>query len=269
MKKTKPIISILIPVYNEDPKILILSLKSIISQTFIDFECIVVDDSSDQNTINACKAICNSDNRFSYIKPPYRLGLAASLNLALKKASGDFLARFDSDDICMPDRLFVQFNFLNDHPDIDILGCAIRIIDQNSRLVAKKTYPEMHKSIERKFIFTNAIAHPAVMARRSVFLNAGGYDENYKYAEDLDLWLRLLCKGFKFHNLTNELISYRQSRTNRTKEHWRYNIRARYSNLSSKFFILKFIAIISIYLWSLFPKVLQELIYKLLMLRAL
>jgi glycosyltransferase involved in cell wall biosynthesis len=268
MKKNKPMISVLVPVYNENPNNLRISLRSIISQTFINFECIVVDDSTNQDTIDVCETICNSDSRFLYIKPPYRLGLAASLNLALKRASGDFLARFDSDDICMPDRLLVQFNFLNDHPDVDILGCAIGIIDLDGRLVAKKSYPVMHKTIERKFIFTNSIAHPAVMARRSVFLNAGGYDETYKYSEDLDLWLRLLSKGFKFHNLTDQLILYRQSSSSRSKDNWRCNIRARYRNLSSKFLIFKVIAIIGIFLWSLFPKVLQKLIYKSLMIRA-
>lgn len=264
----KPKISILFPVYNENPYILNLSFKSLLSQTFKDFECIVVDDSDELLTIDLCKYYCNMDSRFIYIKPSQRLGLAASLNLALKNASGEFLARFDSDDICMPDRLRCQFNYLNEHPDIDVLGSGIKIIDNRGQVVGRRSYPLRHKSIEHKFIFTNAIAHPAVMAKRSVLLCVGGYDESFKYAEDLELWLRLLNKGFKFHNLDKDLILYRQSGTSRSKSNWQYNIRARFNNLTLKFFIRKVVVIVGIFLWTLLPKFLQELIYKSLMLRA-
>jgi Predicted glycosyltransferases len=263
-----PKISILLPVYNENPDVLNLSFQSLLSQTFKDFECIVVDDSNKVLTSDVCKFFCNLDSRFIYLKPPQRLGLAASLNLALKNASGEYLARFDSDDICVPDRFLYQFNFLNEHPDIDILGSGIKIIDKKGQVVGSRSYPQRHESIEHKFIYTNAIAHPAVMAKRSVFLCVGGYDESFKYAEDLELWLRLLNKGFKFHNLDQDLILYRQSGTSRSKSNWYYNIRARCNNLTLKFFIQKVVVIIGIFLWTLLPKFLQELIYKSIMLRA-
>jgi glycosyltransferase involved in cell wall biosynthesis len=264
----KPKISILVPVYNENPEILNISFQSLLKQTLHDFECLVVDDSTESSTINACRAICESDSRFIYIKPPLRIGLAASLNLALRKASGEFLARFDSDDICLPDRLMCQFNYLKKHPDIDILGCGIKIIDEKGDCLGSKNYPLSHESIEFKFIYANAIAHPAVMAKRSVILSIGGYDPNFKFAEDLELWLRLLNAGAKFHNLADKLILYRQSKTSRSKNNWYFNVKARCKNLSFKYLVLKILAIMGIFFWSFLPKFLQELIYKSLMLKV-
>jgi glycosyltransferase involved in cell wall biosynthesis len=267
MKKIIPKVSILVPVYNENVEILTQSLKSIASQTFREFECIIVDDSTNWATINACKSFCNSDNRFKYIKPPHRLGLAASLNKALAESSGDLIARFDADDICMPDRISRQFDFLTSHSDVDVLGTGMRIIDEGGKVLHRRIYPSTHKLIDRKFIFTTAIAHPTVMVRRSVLLSAGGYDESFKFAEDLELWLRLLNIGAKFYNLADELILYRQSKTSRSINNWHSNIRARIKNLSFRFFPLNILSIIGILIWSLLPKFLQELIYKALMLK--
>jgi glycosyltransferase involved in cell wall biosynthesis len=249
-------------------EILNQSFNSLATQKFKDFECIVVDDSTNHSTANACKSFCSSDSRFIYIKPTRRLGLSASLNLALKKASGEYLARFDSDDICMPDRLLRQFNYMNEHPDVDVLGCGIKIIDKKGQVVGSRAYPLSQKSIEKMFIFANSIAHPTIMAKRSVFLSVGGYDETFKYSEDLELWLRLLNNGFKFNNLADELVLYRQSQTSRSKSHWYYNITARCKNISLSFLIPKILAIMVIFLWALLPQFIQELIYKSLVLRT-
>jgi glycosyltransferase involved in cell wall biosynthesis len=108
-----PKVSIIIPVFNEPETTLMQSLMSIVNQTFTDYECIVVDESSRIESSLACKKICEMDARFSYFKPKERLGLSGSLNFALSSAKGELIARFDSDDVCLPNRLELQVAFTN------------------------------------------------------------------------------------------------------------------------------------------------------------
>jgi len=260
-----PLVSVIIPSFNELPEIIYASLSSIRSQSFEDFECIVIDDSTDPNTQKVARDFCNSDERFIYVKPEKRLGLAASLNLGIKLSKGKFIARFDADDICLNDRLSKQINFFRKNLDVDVLGGALRIINQTNDLLGYKKYPIEHADIEKKFIYSCAIAHPTIMFKKSSIDWSGYYDPKFKYCEDLDLWLRLLNKGCIFANLPDVIVMYRQSTTSRPKGNWHFNVLTRIKNLSKRYLVYKLITISLILAWSVLPRFIQNKIYKFIM----
>ena len=263
-----PMVSCIVPCFNENIEILKTSLNSVRDQSFKNFECIVIDESTNQEVAEACSKFCEADPRFIYIHPEKRLGLAASLNMGIQKAKGALIARFDSDDICHLDRLSKQVNFLNMNPEVSVLGSAIEIIDEGGKLISFRAYPLSHANIEKKFVFSSALAHPAVMFRKKILGDGDRvYDPSFIFSEDLDLWLRLLNKGVKFANLSDALVQYRQHHTSRHKNHWKFNIKARLSNISRPYPIRKLISISGIWVWSHLPRGLQQFLFSHIQLR--
>jgi glycosyltransferase involved in cell wall biosynthesis len=268
LTQSNPKISCIVPCFNEDSEVLRKSLVSIANQTYENFECIVVDESTNAKTAVLCRELCELDSRFYYVRPEQRLGLAGSLNLGIQRAKGEFIARFDSDDICCHDRFALQAQFLNQNSDIGIVGSSLEIIDNNDLPVGIRAYPTEHYSIEKKFIFSNGMAHPTVMFRKSLLSIVGGaYDPTFRYAEDLEFWLRLLNSNIKFANLPECLVKYRQQYTNRSGDHWKYNIKARVKNFSDPFRFRKVIGILGIVLWMCVPKQPQRFIFNAIQLR--
>ena len=258
-----PSVSILIPLFNGDPSVVCASLKSICNQTYPDFECIVIDESTSIELAQEYRRICAEDKRFIYVHPDTRLGLADSLNLAISMARGELLARFDSDDQCLPERLENQVSFMNKNPEIGMVGSAIEIIDASGKRLAVRTYPEIHEEIVRKLQYTNSFAHPTVMYRAQVVKSHGAYNSNFRFAEDLELWLRWFGQGVQFANLPNVLVRYRQNQTSRGIDNWQYNIKARVINFDRKLFFLRIAGIAIVLIWSIIPSSLQESIYRL------
>jgi len=259
---SSPKISIIIATFNESPQIIRESLNSISAQTFSDFGCIVIDDSTDDVCAEAARKYCESDSRFVYFHPTHRLGLAGSLNLAIEMARADWVARFDSDDFCMRNRLALQYAFLEANPDIDVLGGAMEIMNDAGELIALRQYPLTHREIEKKFQFSNSFAHPTVIFRRALITRVGAYDASFRFAEDLELWLRLLNHGSRFANLPDVLVRYRQESTNRVKANWTFNLRARRKNFSSRLLLRRCLGIGAISIWSSIPGWLQEKVFK-------
>jgi glycosyltransferase involved in cell wall biosynthesis len=264
---TKPAISVIIPVFNENPRVLSMSLNSIVEQSFGDFECLLIDDSTDSESRSFAAAFCASDIRFQHIVPTKRLGLAASLNLGISKAKADLIARFDADDVSMPQRLDLQFKAFQNHPEIDILGGALELIKDDGSTLAYRKYPLTHDKIMKAMQFTTALAHPTVMMRKALLLKTGGYDPSFRYAEDLDLWLRLANSGVYFANLPDVLVRYRQDCVRRSADHWRYNYWARRKNFSSRYFLRRLTGTFAIGLWCMLPQFLQEVVFSKLLLQ--
>jgi glycosyltransferase involved in cell wall biosynthesis len=266
MSTPSPLVTVVIPSFNEDPHIVRASLESIRAQTFTDFECIVVDESTIPSLAEACRAVCAEDQRFLYVHPAERLGLPKSLNLAISKARGQLIARFDSDDICMPERLGLQVAFLQANPEISAVGGALDVISAEGKFIAHRSYPLTSIEIAKSMQLTTSIAHPTVMFRKDVFEELGGYNTDFRFAEDLDLWLRWINAHHCFANLPQVLVHYRQDKTYRNQHHWRYNLRARISNFSFSYSILRILGITCIAVWAALPKVVQEHIFKFLLL---
>jgi len=256
-----PLISIIVPSFNELPSIMQESLSSIARQTFTNFECIVVDESTEIALASACRNKCAEDSRFIYIRPEKRLGLPGSLNLGLQVARGEWVARFDIDDICVPERLALQIAFLHRNPGVDVLGGAMEVMDEMGNPVAYRRYPHAHNEIEKRIHFSTPLGHPTVVFRRQTVVDAGGYNSELRFAEDLDLWLRLLNRGVRFANLEDCLIRYRQHEPRRHFRHWTSNLRVRIKNLRKRFIVRRIAGMAFILIWSLTPPVLQKTVY--------
>jgi len=255
-------VSIIIPIYNVNPSILSKSFESISNQTFENFEVVLVDDSFSLDTINFCLEYCKIDNRFNYIKPPIRLGLVNSLNLGIKNAKHDLLARFDSDDICYLDRIAKQIEFLKNNKNIDVLGGNMEVIDSDYNHLYIRKYPITHSEIIKSMHIICPMAHPTVMYKKEIIKKVGYYNDNYRYAEDIDLWLRLLSSGAKFQNLNTPLIKYRQDSAVRNKDHYKYFLKARINNFKLYYFPRNLIGISMLFFVIYMPNLILHLYYK-------
>lgn len=256
-----PHISIIVPSFNELPAIMQESLSSIANQTFTNFECIVIDESTDVALATACRNKCAEDSRFIYVRPEKRLGLPGSLNLGLQLARAQWVARFDIDDICMPERLASQMAFLDRNPSVDVLGGAMEVMDESGEPIAYRRYPRTHDEIEKRIHFATPLGHPAVIFRRHTVMDAGGYNASLRFAEDLDLWLRLLNRGATFANLEDCLIRYRQHEPRRQFRHWSSNLSVRIANLRKRHILRRIAGMAFILVWSLTPPILQKTVY--------
>lgn len=181
-------------------------IESVLSQSFADFEYLMINDGPEENARRIERAF--SDPRLRIITTEKRLGLSASRNRGLREARGELIAFIDADDFCEPGRFRKQIDFLNAHRDHALVGTALRFIDDQSRTIGERRYPENDAEIRSRLVIVNCIAQPSVMARRQVLIEAGGYTEDFAFAEDYDLWLRVAGRG-KLHNLPEQLVAYR------------------------------------------------------------
>lgn len=207
-------ISVILPVYNSETTIE-AAVKSILSQSFKDFELIIINDGSSDDT----EQIINSfkDKRIKYIKNVKNIGLIASLNIGIKFSSSEYIARMDSDDISHPSRLKKQILFLKNNPKIDILGTGIFIIDKNNKILKKKFFPKNDKLIKLTMPLYCCVCHATVMMKKTLFTDIGYYNNNCEYVEDYALWLRAFQKNKTFFNLPKLLYYVRDDNSSVTK----------------------------------------------------
>jgi len=206
----EPLLSVLMPVRNAGAY-LASALESVLEQTFADFECIVVNDGSTDETARVLANFARRDKRVKCISRENR-GLVVSLNEAVLVSRGKYLARMDGDDLCARHRFLRQIEFLNRHPDVVCVGSAVDMLDDKGRRLKTYCPPENHDDILEEILAGNggALIHPAVMLRRRAVLDIGGYRDNFAgYGEDWDLFLRLAEVGL-LHNLREVLLGYRQ-----------------------------------------------------------
>jgi glycosyltransferase involved in cell wall biosynthesis len=200
-------VSVLMPVWN-GAKFLSQSLNSVLAQTFTDFELLILDDGSTDDTPNILSAYMIQDRHVHVITRENR-GLVASLNELLDHARGEFVARMDADDISLPNRFLRQVQFLRDNPDVVCVGGNVEAIDDEGRFLTTFEYAADDEEIEeRNLVGIASICHPAAMMRREALVRVNGYDADFFPAEDLDLWLRLGEIG-KLANLSEAILRYR------------------------------------------------------------
>ena len=184
------------------------ALESVLAQTYGDFELIVVDDGSSDQTNEILREYANKDSRVRLIVQENQ-GLTKSLNSALALARGEFVARMDADDICFPERFEKQVEFLVQHPEFALVGTAYWAIDQTGARLGIRSMSTDPVEIDRRHLRGNtSLAHPAIMVRREMMEKIGGYDERYPTSQDLDLFLRLAEIG-PITNINQPLLYYR------------------------------------------------------------
>jgi glycosyltransferase involved in cell wall biosynthesis len=198
-----PRVSVLMAVHNGE-KYLPEAIKSILSQTFTDFEFLIVDDGSTDRTAE----IINSyqDARIKLISNPQNVGLTRSLNRGLDLARGEYIARMDSDDISVPERLAKQLTHMDTHREVAVCGTWAKDIDAEGKVTGVRETP-VGEDLEREYWRPSPIIHPSAMIRRA-HLNGLRYDDQIRYAQDFDLWLRLK-PHHKLANLPEHLLLYR------------------------------------------------------------
>lgn len=204
-----PTVSVIMSVFNAE-KYLDEAILSILNQTFRDFEFIIINDGSNDKSLDIIKRYKAIDDRIILINRENK-GLIFSLNEAIVSSKGIYIARMDADDISYPERIQKQVEFLVSNPDIDLCGSWIRVFNEKgiSRL---HKYPHHDLTIKAKMLFENPIAHPSVMYKKS-FLNEYA---SYKDIEDYATWL-FLAPSSHFSNLQIPLLHYREHSENTCK----------------------------------------------------
>lgn len=197
-----PEISVIMAARNEE-SVIEAAIDSILSQSFADFEFIIIDDGSTDTTPAVLARY--ADPRLVLLRNPVGLGLPASLNKGLAIARGRFIARMDADDLSMPERFAIQHAFLRDNPEIGVCGTYIEKVypAKNKRKII--AYPQDQAQIVARIHVVCPMAHMTVMARRAVYDATGGYNPFFKRAQDMELWGRV-AKNFQITNIPLPLV---------------------------------------------------------------
>jgi glycosyltransferase involved in cell wall biosynthesis len=205
-----PKITVLMSVYNGE-KYLCEAVDSILKQTFKDFEFLIINDGSTDKTEEILKSY--GDSRIKVYNNKENIGLSKSLNIGLKMAKGEYVARQDADDISMPDRLNRQADFLNTHPDYAVVGTFARILNENSEEIRLFRRPTEDIDIRKSLRTDNCLVHGSVMIRMSFLLDVGFYNEAMERSQDYELWLRL-AKKYYMKNIADFLYCRRMKNKN-------------------------------------------------------
>jgi glycosyltransferase involved in cell wall biosynthesis len=201
-----PEISVVMSVYNGE-RFLREAVRSILDQSFSDFEYIIVNDRSTDQTASILASF--NDRRIRLVHNSENIGLTASLNKGIALAQGKFIARMDADDISLSGRLEHQVDFLKAHSEIGVLGTAYQVIDQDGNSGIVKSFPTSSAVIKWRLCFENPIVHPSVMMRCDILERAGGYNPEMMTAQDYDLWQRVSVFT-RLSNLPDVLIKLRK-----------------------------------------------------------
>ncbi|MBC5632927.1 glycosyltransferase [Parabacteroides hominis] len=196
-----PLISVVMPVYNSDCY-LHKSIDSILDQTFVDFEFIIINDGSDDNSENII--LSYKDERIIYLKNEYNVGNYLARNIGLKMAKGKYVAIMDADDIAFPNRLARQFMYLEEHKDVKAVGSWF-IFENNQQ---QWKHPVEDEQIRLGLLEKNCFMHASLMICSDILYKLNGYNELYRYASDYDLVCRIVFHG-KVYNLPEILMVYR------------------------------------------------------------
>jgi len=203
------LVSVLMPVYNT-ALYLEEAIESILTQSFTNFEFIIIDDGSTDRSLTIIEQYAQKDKRIKVISRNNQ-GLIKTLNQGLALAKGKYIARMDSDDVSLSLRFEKQVKYLEKHLECVAVGSMSQLIDSDGDVIGRVGELLDHNDIDDAHIKGQggAIIHPSAMIRKETMLHVGGYSDYYLHAEDLDFWLRLAEVG-KLYNISEELFLYRQ-----------------------------------------------------------
>ncbi len=222
-----PAVSVLLPCYNAADT-LHEALESLAGQTLRDFEVVAVDDGSRDGTARLLQAWAARDGRFRFIRQEHG-GIIQALNAGLQACRAPYIARLDADDRSHPQRLELQVEHLDRHPETAVVGCLVEAFPEGEVRGGFQVYLEWLNSlvsdeeIRREFFVESPLAHPSVVFRREWVERAGGYQER-GWPEDYDLWLRLYLDGARFAKVPRLLLQWRESPGRLTRTDSRYSL---------------------------------------------
>lgn len=204
-----PKVSLIMSVYNA-AAYLEEAMDSILSQTFTDFEFIIFDDSSNDNTPAILKAYADKDARIRIVTNEVNMGLTKNLNRGIRLARGTYIARFDGDDVSLPTRFEKQVAFLDAHPHVGVISMWADVIDGSGRVTRTIKYPTTDAELRRAMIHYNPFFHPGLMMRKDAAVEAGLYNPVWKQAQDYELYFRI-AKKHELANIPEVLLKFRET----------------------------------------------------------
>ncbi|MCJ2276094.1 glycosyltransferase [Acinetobacter baumannii] len=198
------LVSVVLPAYNAE-LYLKEAIDSVLSQTFTDFELIILNDGSIDRTEEII--LSYNDSRIVYVKNEKNLGLIGTLNKGINLAKGKYIARMDADDICLPERFKKQVDFLEKNNEIDLIGTNAIKINNNGDRIGVINMPASDHDIKMMLFIQSPFIHPSIMGRTTVF-RSFEYEKEFYRVEDYMLWIRM-SQNSKFHNINEFLLKYR------------------------------------------------------------
>lgn len=204
-----PTVSIIMGVYNcKNKHLLEASVQSIIDQTYKDWEFIICNDGSTDDTLAVLNKLALQDKRIKIVTYNVNRGLSEALNTAMSKASGKYIARQDDDDVSYPSRIEEEIQFITAHPKYQIVGCIADVYDDNG---IWGQFPLKEKPEAKDFMSHSQFLHPSVIMLKDAVDNVGGYRTAWetRKAEDYDLFMRMYAQGYRGYNIQSKLYKYR------------------------------------------------------------
>ena len=204
----EPKVSIIMGIYNCE-RTLDRCIDSILKQTYKNWELIMCDDCSKDNTLKLAQEYSNRYENIKVVMNKENSGLAYSLNQCLSAAKGKYIARMDSDDISLPRRIETQVKFLEENQQYQVVGSSVILFDENGDKGLRSTIERPNKY---NTIKSTPYAHPTIMMRKEVYDILGGYTvaKRTRRGQDLDLWFRFYAKGFEGYNIQEPLLKYHE-----------------------------------------------------------
>ena len=204
---TAPKISLIMSVYNGEDY-LAEAIESVLNQTFKDFELIVINDCSTDSTGEILNRFAELDKRVKVHTNEVNLRLPSSLNKAISYAQGKYIARMDADDICLPERLEKQYNFMENNPSVALSSCRFMTLKNGVISSGGCGGKSDNESIKALLLVTNPILHPGIIAKADA-IRSLGYDKNFTCTEDMELWTRFVMAGYDIEIMPEYLMIYR------------------------------------------------------------
>lgn len=220
-------ISVIMGIYN-CAKTLQEALDCIVNQSYTNWEVIMCDDCSLDNTVEVAeKYVSAYPEKFVLLRNPQNFGLNYTLNQCLKVATGDYIARMDGDDLCAKERFAKETNALEKNPEISIVSSDMQFFDENG--VWGKTYTETFPTKE-SFLKGTPFCHAACMVRKEAYMEVNGYSVNKKLlrVEDYHLWIKMYAKGYTGMNIQETLYSMRDDREAQGRRKFKYRLNEAY-----------------------------------------
>ena len=226
-----PRVSVVIPSYNHGSYIG-RSLESVLAQSYQDFEIVIVDDGSTDDSVEKIRSL--GDRRVTIEVFPQNRGACVALNAAIRRATGEFIAVLNSDDFFQPEKLKRQVDFLDAHPEVGAVFARPSIVDQRGIAVQGHPMGAAFRRVTnvsrfewlRRLFSDNMLCHPTLMARRTCYDRVGLYNPRLAQLPDLEMWIRL-CRCFEIHVLDDELTAFRVLDDNRNASAATLEVRAR------------------------------------------
>lgn len=222
-----PLVTIGLPVYNCEETVED-AIRSVYLQTYPNWELIIIDDGSNDRTPEILKGLDHDERVKVVARDGQNVGLAARLNQIAKMANGDFIARFDADDLMHPERIERQMAYMLTHPTVDVVGTGVYVIDRSNQVIGIRRGKKVEHSV-RAALRHSPLMHPTILARNA-WVTKHPYDQNIRRAQDRELWCRTIEQS-QFSNLSDPLYFYREVGTRTPRQYFDVYLRNRDTRL--------------------------------------